>query len=216
MRRGFTVVEALITCAVMSLLLVMMFQVIVPGMNLMQQGSMRASVQQQAMMITQQIFTELQRSTPKGVSIHVPASATDPAIIGVNSIGGILPTGYPQFEDRLHVFWHDIARRRVRRKVYPPTPPALPGFVFDMKTARDATSSQLQSIIGQSNGTERNVSSDVDLFRLEVEPTTGGEVYVLYLGLNEDVPRQNENRLRAKFYCKRKLFLRNHDTLPPP
>lgn len=206
--KAFTLVEVIIAAFILSLILTIAVRVIIPALHLVQEGSVKVDMEEQGMVALQHLFYEMQKTTPDGVSLSIPSISTDPMIVATNPIQSLDAGGFPVFTGKVQVFYWEPGKRRLFRKEFPPTPPAIV-VPFSPVAGTQISGPNLGLIIGQSNGTERSMCLNVDLFMVEKELTTGGEVYRARLQASQVL---QDKTIRAEAY--RKLFLRNHASSP--
>ena len=207
-KRGFTIVEVMITCAVLLILFGMIVQLLSPSMHLLGEGATKTELQQLGQLSVSQMVAELAKTTPTGVTLCINSTANEPMILATNPMFDTdSTTGSPVYLGLLQIFWNDPLTGNLYRKQTPQPPPA--GLAFNPLTPIQVTRPILDPILIAPNGSERKLAHHVQSFSVEKQPTANGEseVYAIRLSLQEDLsgtPR------KAQVDIWRKVFLRNH------
>lgn len=202
---GLGLLETLVALGVAILLSMMILRVIFPSFRIVQEGFIRTELQQQGELALHQLQADLQRTVPTGVSLSAPFSTGDGMLVATNPLKDALPTGL-EFQPKLVVYSHDLAKQQLFREEFPPPPP---GIVLDFHPfkALQVTRPTLVQITTQANGWERSLAKSVVDFQVELLPTSGGETYRCFIKLEKLIP--GKNRL-AVVELSRKVMLRNH------
>lgn len=203
---GLGLLETLIALGVAIGLCMMILRVIFPSFRIVQEGFIRTELQQQGELALHHLHEDLQRTVPTGVSLAIPVLPTEPMLLATNPLKDVLATGTLEFDPKLVVYYHDIAKQQLFREVWPPNPPGI-ALSFQTFMGLQTTRGNLLLIAQQANGTERSLAKSVTKFLVQKEGTSGGETYDCRLRLEKDIP--GKNRL-AIVELRRKVMLRNH------
>lgn len=164
-RRGMTVVEMMIACAVVVLLGIMTINFLVPAMALSAQGSIRAEMQQQSSIALVQMIQDLQATSVAGVSL-LPPNGTNPTGFGVDIIQSASDTSQT-WEDKVRCYFYYPTQKKLIRKTFPPNPPAL-GLPFNPGRPVAVSPSDLMLLANTPNGTEKTLAINVESFTVDL------------------------------------------------
>ncbi len=201
-RRGLSIIEILIVSCILIVIMGMAFQAVSYGLRWTAEGGVKVELQQQAVVALNNIVGELQKTTSGGVSLVPPATVNSPSITCVNPIYELDSNGFPVYEPKVVIFWYDPAISSLKRKSFPP--PTTPAITFTQAAPVHVSSSNLNTIIGQVNDTERFLARNVTYFLTQ---STGAGLYQVSLILEKDVPGTQRKSV-AEFM--RKVYLRNN------
>lgn len=163
MRRGMTIVEALIAAAVASTALAVVAGVLVVALRGSARGIARAELQQSAATASRWLLEDLQASAPGAISL--PGTGPGPAVACIHRLAGVSPDGTQIWEEQLVCYVWSAPAETLTRKTWPPAPPAL-GLVPGSASPLLLTPPQAQAVAVQRNGRERVLAHRLKLFRL--------------------------------------------------
>jgi len=208
-RRAMTLIEVIIALGIAFILSMVVFQVVVPSFGLVQEGQIKTELQQQGQFTIDRVAQDLQNTVPTGVSLAFPAAAGEGMIVATHPISPVLGAGILEFTQELLVVYHDEPAKRVWRKRFrngmQPTGLTLSFTPF---VALQTSKGNLQQICIATNGSEKSYALSVKTFMVEKEPTTGGEVYAIRMGLEKSIPGKKNRKATVELF--RKVMLRNH------
>lgn len=208
-RRGFTIAEVLIAAGLSFMLAMCLFLVLIPSFRIAHEGQIRTELQQQGELALQQLNADLQVSVPTGVSLGLPPNPlTDGMLIGINPIGP-LQSDSLTFASNLILWFHDRPNKRLWRKTFKngDNPTGVTINPLGGSIASQSPRNILKQICDVKSGTEKSYAMSVDQFMMELEPTTGGEVYSMRIILSKVIPGKNTSATVELF---RKVMIRNH------
>ncbi|MDQ7821354.1 MAG: type II secretion system protein [Candidatus Eremiobacteraeota bacterium] len=131
-KRGFTILELLVACAVLVILMSLVIAFLVPGMRISALGAARVEIQQEALRSIQKINTDLDLSVPAGVGLYITGAVPKqgPLYLSVMRLSYVDPQGKQLWEDNLVVYsWKGPGTPLVRKVWTPSSQPAL-GLTF--------------------------------------------------------------------------------------
>ena len=207
-RRGMSLAELLITLGLAFMLGMSVMLVVLPSFRIAAEGQIRTELQQQGELTLQQLAADLQASVPTGVSLALPVSSTDGMIVAVHSLSDLLGTsGSLSYRAELKIWWHDLVKRQVFRKIFHNGDPPGVTLNFQSNQSLQTTRPVLVSLCAVNGPQTKSYALSVDNFLVEKESTTGGEVYALKIVLSKVIPGKNRTAVVELF---RKVMLRNH------
>ncbi|MBS2037631.1 hypothetical protein JST97_21775 [bacterium] len=205
--KGFTLAETLITVGLMFLLGMCVFLVILPSFRIAAEGQIRTELQQQGELALQQLNLDMQSSVPLGVSLVLP-SGSQGMMVAANPLALTTgPTGALAYMPMAKIWWHDLNKKQLFRKTFHNGDPPGTTVAFQTNQAVRIQPPALLAICGAKGPDDRSYAMSVDTFTVEVEPTTGGEVYAMRMVLSKVIPGKNKSAVVELF---RKVMLRNH------
>ena len=207
-RKGFSLGELLVTIGLMSLLGTCIFLVILPSFRIAAEGQIRTELQQQGELALQQLNVDLQSSVPTGVTLVLP-SPPKGMMVAANPLALTTgPNGSLAFIPEAKIWWHDLAKKQLFKKTFRNGDPPVGTLVaFQPVQAIRLKTTDLISICAVKGPNDRSYAMSVDTFTVEVEPTSGGEVYAMRMVLSKVIPGKNTSAVVELF---RKVMLRNH------
>ncbi|MEW6280460.1 MAG: hypothetical protein AB1758_17670 [Candidatus Eremiobacterota bacterium] len=163
-----SIIEVLITCAVVGLLLTMVAGFLVPAMKMQGQGAARAEMQQQTSIAMNRLVADLQSSSSGGIGV-LPPSGTDPVGLGIVPILQVDALGTSSSQvwatEAICYFWYPGNEKLIRKR-YPPDPPAVSVPFAPSRPVR-LTPGDLLQIANSDNDTEVLLASHVNSFTIQ-------------------------------------------------
>lgn len=123
--RGLTLAELLICIFLLIIVMGLSFNFLIPALRLSTLGLLRVGMEEEAMLALNRVGSDLQMTTPNGVTI----SYSSPCAIAANwfvvnpSRQVVDSTGLIQWEQQFHVSYLDVASGELRNRIWPSTPP---------------------------------------------------------------------------------------------
>lgn len=206
-RLGFTLAETMVTISLMFLLGMCVFLVILPSFRVAAEGQIRTELQQQGELALQQLNLDMQSSVPLGVSLVMPSGAQG-MLVAANPLALTTgPSGALAYMPMAKIWWHDLSKKQLFRKTFHNGDPPGITVAFQTNQPTRVQAPALIAISGAKGPDDRSYAMSVDTFTVEVESTTGGEVYAMRMVLSNVVPGKNKSAVVELF---RKVMLRNH------
>ncbi len=201
-RRGFSLLEALLACTLLSLLLTLLIQVLVPMARGSVRGTQQAGLQQITVLAAGQVERDLAATPPAGLALFPAPSPGGPSAASLHRLLDVAADGSPVFATDLVLLWWDPDRRQLGRRRWPPAPPT---------TAETPTSARcftpgiglVNQVLATSNPAEERVlAGDVSLFSL----TLAGPLATLRLVCEAAAP---DGKPPESFEVRKVIVLRN-------
>lgn len=191
MRRGFSLVEMLVTSTVSLVVVGLLYVMLVAGMRLYRQGSTRSELQVTAMLSLTRLGADLDKTTPAGVSVRSDGLSLVP-------LRGISADGRQLWLEELVLYHHVPLSRQLVRRRCPPVPEDY-SLALDPTRPLTLTEEELETVFLAESPTPTIIARDVVHF--EVSRPSHRLLHVR-LGLHR------EDGL-VSFELRRELFLRN-------
>ncbi len=156
--RGVTLLEALLTCALLGLFLTLILQVVVPAGRATTRGSEQAEVQQLASVTLDRLGQELRPCTPAGVTFQNGYLSLQP-LVDVDT------DGRQMWARELIVYHWD--GQGLNRRTWPPGPPQL-ARTPQSGQAFNPSGAQLARI--GTEGAMRRVAAGMTDFQVQKQP----------------------------------------------
>ncbi|MEW6277587.1 MAG: hypothetical protein AB1758_03110 [Candidatus Eremiobacterota bacterium] len=193
--RGFTLLEGLIACSVAVLLLVLVFQVVVPMGRGSLRGAQQVALQQEAATAVERLRRDL-TGPPGGVEVF----GADPLTVSIHRVQDVGADGSQVYSSELVLYRWDSSGQKLTRETWPPGPPSL-SRVPDPARLFQPTSGEVDQILATTSGRERVLATRVREFTFV--PGTAAEVHML---LEAPAP---DNRPPERYRLDRVLWLQN-------
>lgn len=117
MKRGFTILEIMVSAALLLLATGLIFQFLVPALQASSRSQVRVEMQQTATVALEYMVRDLERTSPGGVTL-------ESGILAVNPVEQLQNDGTLIWEDVFVVYYWDTTNQRLIRREWPPGPPA--------------------------------------------------------------------------------------------
>lgn len=175
---GFTLAEVLVAGALGLMLMVLLFQFLVPTMRASVRGATRVELQQMAVIALNKISADLQNTAPAGLSL----STTPPVSMGIVRISTVMGDGRQVWEQKMIVY--GLQGDRLIRKEFPP---GAASVTFSANAPVRVSASTLAGIAAEVSGKEQTIASGVMLFNVATAGTDGNvsDPVTITLGLKE-------------------------------
>lgn len=195
--RGFSLVEILVSVALLSLVTGLFVAFLFPTMKHSAQGTARADLQQMAVMALDRIQRDLLESGTRGISTIPRAEAeprNDPVVVAAIPIQDVGADAQPLWAQRVVVYWWDEEARRLSRREWPPEPPTELSVTLDPSRPRTLPYADLRALALQRNGKEASVANDVvDFDVTDADPGPGvASPVVVRMTVERGVNQQEE------------------------
>ena len=206
-RRGMSLPEILVTCALAILLLGGFVAFLLPTLGLVARGTSQTEAQQQGVLALERIERELRTSgsTAVGVFGQSLVGPVESPGLYLTPLADVDGQGQPNWAPRMLAFYWDRAGQRLLMKSWPPKPPA--SFAQGPVLSRPArlTVTDFRDWVTSSNGSEHSLASGVTQF--DVLHAGSGSALVAPLTLQIELQRQ-EGHHREQFKFRKVFTLR--------
>lgn len=115
MRRGFSLVELMVTSSLTLMVVSLLYVMLVAGMRLYRHGSARSELQVSATMSLSRLAADLDRTTPPGVSVR-------PDGLSLVPLRGISADGRQLWLEELILYYREAGTQALLRRHCPPVP----------------------------------------------------------------------------------------------
>ncbi len=190
MRRGYSLVELMVTSGVSLLILGVLYALLVIGMRIYRHGSARSELQVAATLSLGRITADVDRTTPAGLSVRPDGLALVP-------LKGVSADGRQLWEEEVIVCHWDPQESRLLRRRCPPVPEGL-SLALDPTRALVFTADELQALFLAGGPEPAIIARDVTHFEAARAETP--RLLHLKIGLTRE---------GLKFSVERDVFLRN-------
>lgn len=181
------------------LLLGLCFSFLIPALRHSRHGAVQAELQQMATLSMRKLVDDIEKTNYSGISLR-----QDPVVLAIHPLVDVTPGGRRVYADSLIVYFYDSDNQVLKRRSWPPEPPAgipHPGTEAGMRLSAD----QLQMFPGESPGA-RNMANSL----AEFEITHAGIGGFLQLPLTvRMVTESGSGQARERFELVRTITLRN-------
>lgn len=121
-RRGFTTIEILVAMTISLLLLIVLGAFLVMTLHSAAKGTVRVSMEQDAVFAMQQVVADLEATSANGFSFAPAAGNTAPLVFAIVRLNNVLPDGSQQWEPKAIVYtWDQPGGVLARSAVTPPS-----------------------------------------------------------------------------------------------
>lgn len=162
--RGFSLVEILVSIALLSLVTGLFVAFLFPSMKHSAQGTARADLQQMAVMALDRIQKDLLESGTRGISTIPRKDAdprNDPVVVAAIPISDVGADSQPVWAERVVVYYWDDEAQRLFRREWPPGPPEELTTALETARPRALPYGDMRALALQRNGKETSVANDV-------------------------------------------------------
>lgn len=221
MRRGLTLLEVLVTAALLTLVVTLGLNFLLPVMRGATRGTLRVEMQQQATMALTLLSNDLRRTSVSGLSLR---SSPEPVVAAACPVSSPdLRTGLPPpMQPDGTVVWSDFfllyswssSTGKLTRREWPPGPPLATPMELSILRARRLSPERLAEVVSVPNPTERVLATGVVSF--EILPAPGGSdtlvVQPVRFRLVLERKGNTGQELPERFTLIRSAYLRNQKT----
>ncbi|MCA9790334.1 MAG: prepilin-type N-terminal cleavage/methylation domain-containing protein [Candidatus Eremiobacteraeota bacterium] len=197
--KAFTLIEVLVASTLTLLLIGLCFSFLIPALRHSRHGAVQAELQQMATLSMRKLVDDIEKTNYSGISL-----CQDPVVLAIHPLVDVTPAGRRVYADELVVYFYDSANQVLKRRTWPPEPPAgipVPGS----EAALRLTGDQLKMFPGASSRARSMANSLV-----EFEITHAGTAGFLQLPLKvRMVTESGSGRERERFELVRTITLRN-------
>ncbi len=155
--KGFTLIEMLVTSILVVLLFGLLFQFLIPALRFSSQGTVRAELQELAVLAMRHLVDDIERTSYAGISLH-----PNQMILSIHPLVDITQNSRRVYADTMIVYYHDPVRRVLIRRPWPPGPPNLPPP--GTAAPRRLSLLHLGQMVDESNQLERIMARSVGAF----------------------------------------------------
>jgi len=198
-RAGLSLVELLVTVALMGMLGTLFVWFLVPSMRISGQQSARAELQQQAVLAVNRIAAVLQTTASAGISRR----ASEPVTVAAVPLLNVDNQGRQQWATNMTLFYWDKPGERLFEKVWEQGW-APPDLTFDPGRPVTATPGQLLAIIDSANGGARSLARGVS--RFAVTGAAGDATLTMPLNVTLELQRTTSQRREVESYTASRVF----------
>lgn len=203
-RKGFTLMEALVACALVLMIGALILQVVIPMARGTVRGTQQVELQQVGALALRRLCEDVQTSATAGIVLFPPAGE-DPLMLSIHPLRGLDSIGDQVWADQLIVYWWKPGENKLWRTTWPHGGVGPGGRTPATDEPFRPTLAELRDIVALDNPWRRVEASQVKDFKLDFK------VSPCSISLTVEAPAP-DSRPPESFVLTRRVSLRNERT----
>ena len=201
MRRGFSLLEIVVVCVLLSMVMLLGVRFLVPTLRISAKGTLRVQMQQTAVTALNKLVADYEASSPAGIGTRSGA----PVAVSICKLDRVQGDGTDVWSNHFIIYYCDIPTRQLRRREWPPGEPPATTEETSILKARRLLPDRIAAIVAEPAPVQTILAVDVESFRILHPPGGDDNELVQPLRFQLTLKRNDADTLT----CTRSAYVRN-------